>query len=78
MIMLSWNQVITTLAYFQFEKDFMEDGIRCIPMMVRFKLDACGIKLKLKEWSKFSPDEKNMLCEMDCDKPIELGCIAII
>jgi len=51
------NQAI----YFQFEKDFVEDGIRCIPMMVRFKLDACGIKLRLKEWSKFSPDKKNIL-----------------
>ena len=60
------------LTYFQFEKDFMEDGIRCIPMIVRFKLDACGIKLKLKEWSNFSPNEKNILCEMHCDNPADL------
>lgn len=62
----------THVIYFQFERDFVEDGIRCIPMMVRFKLDACGIKLRLKEWSKFSPAEKSILCEMGCDKPAEL------
>lgn len=54
--------------YFQFEQDFIEDGIRCIPMIVRFKLDACGIKLKLSEWSKFSVRERDSLCEMNCDK----------
>lgn len=60
-------------SYFQFEKDFMEDGIRCIPMIVRFKLDACGIKLKLSEWSKFSINERNILCEMECNNQAELG-----
>ena len=39
---------------FKFEEEFMEGNIRCIPMIVRFKLDACGIKLKLSEWSKFT------------------------
>ena len=46
---------------FLFEEDFMEDNIRCIPMIVRFKLDACGIKLKLSEWSKFSAAERSFL-----------------
>jgi len=58
--------------YFQFEEDFMEEGIRCIPMIIRFKLDACGIKLKLSEWSKFSIKERDILCEMKCDKQDEL------
>ena len=58
--------------YFQFEKDFMEGGIRCIPMIVRFKLDACGIKLKLREWSKFSDNERDILCKKDCHKHTEL------
>jgi len=51
--------------YFQFEEDFMEEGIRCIPMIVRFKLDACGIKLKLSEWSKMKFEEKNKLCKLE-------------
>ena len=39
---------------FKFEEEFMEGNIRCIPMIVRFKLDGCGIKLKLSQWSKFN------------------------
>lgn len=46
------------IEYFNFEEDFMEDNVRCIPMVVRFKMDAVGIKLKLAEWSKFNTDER--------------------
>lgn len=53
-------------VFFKFEEDFAEDGVRCIPMIVRFKLDACGIKLKLNEWSRFTIVERNILCGMDC------------
>ncbi len=58
--------------YFKFEEDFVEENIRCIPMCVRFKLDACGIKLQLREWSKMSIIERNSLAEMPCitDKDI--------
>lgn len=52
--------------YFQFEADFIEDNIRCIPMIVRYKLDACGIKLKLREWSRFRPVEREALASMPC------------
>ena len=34
---------------FVFEEDFVEENVRCIPMTVRFKMDAAGIKLKLAE-----------------------------
>lgn len=44
--------------YFDFEEDFIEENVRCIPMLVRFKMDAAGIKLKLAEWSKFSVNER--------------------
>ncbi|MEO6229489.1 MAG: nitrate reductase associated protein [Ferruginibacter sp.] len=57
---------------FLFEEDFMEDNIRCIPMLVRFKLDAAGIKLKLAEWSKFSVDERNQLAIQQCDTDEEI------
>lgn len=53
--------------YFRFEEDFVEDNVRCIPMIVRFKLDACGIKLKLSEWSKMTVDERENLATMPCD-----------
>ena len=46
------------IEYFQFEEDFIEENVRCIPMIVRFKMDAAGIKLKLAEWSKFDTTER--------------------
>jgi hypothetical protein len=49
------------IEYFDFEDDFVEENIRCIPMIVRFKMDAAGIKLKLAEWSKFKPTERIQL-----------------
>jgi hypothetical protein len=56
---------------FRFEDDFVEDNIRCIPMIVRFKLDATGIKLKLAEWSRFSPGERDRLAVSPCNTPDE-------
>jgi hypothetical protein len=52
---------------FKFEEDFIEENIRCIPMIVRFKLDACGIKLKLSEWSKMKEEERISLVEFVWD-----------
>ncbi|HTE09333.1 MAG TPA: nitrate reductase associated protein [Chitinophagaceae bacterium] len=56
----------TDSMYFEFEEDFVEDNVRCIPMLVRFKLDACGIKLKLNEWSKMSVHERMVLAGKNC------------
>ncbi|MDX2047096.1 MAG: nitrate reductase associated protein [Chitinophagaceae bacterium] len=53
-------------VFFLFEEDFVEENVRCIPMIVRFKLDACGIKLKLAEWVKFKPEEKEQLAVQSC------------
>ena len=55
--------------YFKFEEDFIEPSIRCIPMVVRFKLDACGIKLKLAEWSRMTLDEREKLASGACETP---------
>jgi len=49
------------IEYFDFEEDFIEENVRCIPMTVRFKMDAAGIKLKLAEWSKFKKEERIQL-----------------
>lgn len=50
---------------FAFEQDFLDD-LRCIPMAVRFKLDTCGIKLKLAEWHQFAEDEREQLMFQPC------------
>ena len=54
------------IEYFLFEEDFIEENVRCIPMIVRFKMDAAGIKLKLAEWSKFSVTERKELAIKQC------------
>ena len=58
--------------FFAFEEDFVEAGIRCIPMIVRFKLDACGIKLKLTEWAKMTPVERTHLAASSCETEEEV------
>jgi hypothetical protein len=57
------QQALSPPLLFKFEEEFMEDRIRCLPMVVRFKLDACGIKLKLSEWNNFTVDERKGLME---------------
>lgn len=54
------------IVYFKFEDDFVNANVRCIPMIVRFNLDACGIKLKLTEWRRFSLEERANLVTLDC------------
>ena len=58
--------------YFRFESDFVEQHLRCIPMIVRFKLDACGVKLKLAEWSRFQEKERKILATMPCSSQEEI------
>lgn len=57
--------------FFQFEADFV-DSLRCIPMQVRFKLDTCGIKLKLSHWNHFSQEERQAIVEMPCTTAEEI------
>jgi len=54
------------IEYFNFEEDFIEKNIRCIPMIVRFKMDKAGIKLKLAEWSRFNVEERIELAKRPC------------
>lgn len=51
--------------FFQFEMDFAS-SLRCIPMQVRYKLDLCGIKLKLPQWNQFSQSDRQLLLELPC------------
>ena len=57
------------IEYFRFEEDFIEANMRCIPMIVRFKMDLAGIKLKLNEWVKFNNNEKLRLAVSTAENP---------
>jgi hypothetical protein len=56
----------TTIEYFDFEEDFIEENMRCIPMTIRYKMDKVGIKLKLSEWNKFTTPERLELAVKKC------------
>ncbi len=58
-------------VYFDFESDFV-DTFRCIPMIVRYKLDTCDKKLQLAEWSRLKPNEKQLMAELPCESPTEI------
>ena len=57
--------------FFQFETDFV-GSLKCIPMQVRYKLDTCGVKLKLNHWNKFPQDIREELCDRPCTTPEEV------
>jgi len=57
--------------FFEFEADFV-DSLRCIPMQVRCKLDTCGIKLKLSDWSHMTKEEHETLVELPCSTETEI------
>jgi len=50
---------------FDFESDFA-GSLRCIPMIVRMKLDLCGIKLTLRQWSRFTREDRVALTDLAC------------
>ena len=56
---------------FEFESDFVA-SLRCVPMAVRFKLDACGIKLTLRQWSRFTRGDRQDLLMAACEGPAEI------
>jgi hypothetical protein len=60
------------MTYFNFEADFV-DSLRCIPMIVRLKLDTCGVKLKLAEWNRFTETECQQLVDLPCDRDSEIA-----
>lgn len=64
---------LKNIEYFLFEEDFIEENVRCIPMIVRFKMDAAGIKLKLGEWGRFKPAERVALATRKCSTAEEVA-----
>ena len=59
------------MNFFQFEADFV-DSLNCIPMQVRYKLDTCGVKLKLAHWNQFPQEIRFQLCDRPCDSFTEV------
>jgi hypothetical protein len=54
--------------------DFEQDGrypLRRIPMMMRFNLDACGIRISLTGWIMLSRDEREELVALPCKSNTE-------
>jgi hypothetical protein len=60
---------------FDFENQFVSE-LKCIPMTVRYKLDLCGIKLKLKEWLKLTEKERQHFFILPCDDTVQIKAFA--
>ncbi|MGB3614068.1 MAG: nitrate reductase associated protein [Elainellaceae cyanobacterium] len=56
------------MTFFAFEADFVQ-SLRCIPMQVRYKLDTCGVKLKLAHWHDLTAEERQQLVALPCGGP---------
>ncbi|MBF9263330.1 conserved hypothetical protein [Paracidovorax cattleyae] len=54
---MSATSIDEGVVFFAFESDFVAT-LLCVPMIVRFKLDLCGVKLSLKGWSRFDHDTR--------------------
>ncbi|WP_369061805.1 nitrate reductase associated protein [Caulobacter sp. 73W] len=57
---------------FAFESDFVA-SLRCIPMAVRMKLDRVAIKLTLRQWSRFTLEDRQRLVETPCRTREDVG-----
>jgi hypothetical protein len=55
---------------FGFEDDFVRT-LRCVPMCVRFKLDRVGVKLTLRQWSRFTLADREALRALPCETKAE-------
>jgi hypothetical protein len=65
------------MTFFKFEQDFVA-SLRCVPMQVRYKLDTCGIKLKLNQWSQFTQVDREALVSEPCDDDSVLSYQALV
>lgn len=55
---------------FQFESDFA-GSLRCIPMIVRRKLDLIGVKMTLRQWNRLPREGRGELVEKICETESE-------
>lgn len=56
--------------FFEFEADHVR-SLRCIPMIVRFKLDQCGLKLSLKAWNLLDDSVRGRLVVLPTTTPTD-------
>jgi hypothetical protein len=63
---LAGGRLGETRRVFDFEADFARD-LRCIPMVVRFKLDRCSVKLSLRQWARIGATQRFALADRPCD-----------
>lgn len=59
------------IEVFNFERDFAA-SLRCVPMAVRLKLDLSGIKLTLRQWNRFTVEDRQMLLRLPCGSAEEI------
>lgn len=59
---------------FQFEQDKYY-ALRRIPIIMRLKLDLCGIKLTIGDWSKFPRADREQLVAMPYQTPEHIAAI---
>jgi hypothetical protein len=52
--------------FFGFESS-QERALALIPMLVRMKLDTCGVKLALAQWNKLPERNRRRLFELPCE-----------
>jgi hypothetical protein len=62
---------MSDIELFNFERDFA-NSLRCVPMAVRLKLDISGIKLTLRQWSRFTVEDRQMLLHLPCETAEEI------
>jgi|SRR5882672_862411 len=56
--------------FFRFESE-QERSLALIPMLVRMKLDASGVKLSLAQWNELPERERRQLFEQPCNNATE-------
>jgi hypothetical protein len=60
---------MSPVELFAFESDFVA-SLRCIPMAVRLKLDRVGVKLTLRQWSRFTRQDRQDLLLAPCEDSV--------
>jgi len=58
---------------FKFEEPLYE-ALAAIPLSTQFKLDRVGMRLSLKNWGRFAPEERQVLCHLPVRSQGELEC----
>ncbi|MET0352029.1 MAG: nitrate reductase associated protein [Rhizobacter sp.] len=58
------------VQFFEFEAEFVR-SLRRVPMIVRFKMDQCGLKLPLRAWNLFDDSVRGRLVVLPTTSPTD-------